>query len=134
MTKRKPESEKKRSGPKTKYSEKIHSDIVASHQRGLNVQEVCHQVGIAKQTYYIWLGLYPKLNDDIQRAKTLLVRKSKELIMKAIQDGDIATGKWYLERKSRAEFATQQNNKVDISPSPVTLVRFVDDGSRSTDT
>lgn len=99
----------------TKYNAKMHSNIVAAHQRGLNIEEVCHQVNIAKQTYYDWLELYPKLVDDIERAKTLLIRKSKELLIKAIEDGDTSTAKWYLERKARSEFATQQNVKADVT-------------------
>lgn len=99
----------------TKYNDKKHKEIVAAHQRGLNVQEVCYQVGIAKDTYYRWIKEYPKLSYDIERAKTLLIRKSKELLMKAISYGDISTARWYLERKARAEFAVQQNIKADIT-------------------
>lgn len=100
-----------------KYDKEMHSNIVAAHQRGLNVQETCHQVGIVKDTYYRWLKEYPKLSDDIERAKTLLIRKSKELLMKAVTDGDVATAKWYLERKARDEFATQSNQKVELTNS-----------------
>nr|DAM37558.1 MAG TPA: putative terminase small subunit [Caudoviricetes sp.] len=104
-------------GPPRKYNSKMHTNIIAAHQRGLNVEEVCHQVGISKDTYYRWLKEYPKLTDDINRAKTLLIRKSKELLMKAISDGDISTAKWYLERKARSEFASQSNQTIRLTSS-----------------
>lgn len=90
------------------YTREKVSQILAATQRGLNITEVCHHVGISRDTYYRWLDEHPELPDKIENAKTLMVRKSKELLFNAIQEGDTQTAKWFLERRASDEFATKQ--------------------------
>lgn len=68
--------------------------------------EACLTAGIGKTTLYE----YQKLNPDFAERKELLKNsptlRARRTIAHQLEEGDVATAKWYLERKKKDEFST----------------------------
>ena len=85
-----------------------------SFQAGLNISEACVANNVARSTFYDYLKYDKSFSDRISVLRTKPQIKAKLNIANAINEGDISTSKWYLEKTSD-EFAVK--NKHEISGS-----------------
>jgi hypothetical protein len=87
--------------------------LEAALRDGFNVEMACHVSGVGRSTYYQHLQSNPDFADKMALAHDWTTQRAKQVIGTAINNGDLPTAKWWLERKLRAEFAanppTQQN-------------------------
>lgn len=80
---------------------------------GLTDREACSYAGIGASTLYDYCRENPQFSEQKELLKENVRAKAKINIYHAIEEGDIPISKWYLERRSRAEFSTKQ--EMDIS-------------------
>lgn len=71
---------------------------------GMGVSASCHMAGISKSTYYEHKELDREFADRMRIAEEWSTFRARQVILKAIDNGDVACARWYLERKARFEF------------------------------
>lgn len=76
--------------------------------------EACFYAGIGRSTLYAYQKDHPEFLDRKEMLKERQVLKARSVIDKALQEGDKNIAKWYLERKRKDEFATQQIAQVAL--------------------
>ncbi len=77
----------------------------------------CHLSGVGRSTFYQHLHNDPDFADKMALAQDWTTQRAKQVISTAINNGDLPTAKWWLERKLRAEFAANppvQNQRNDL--------------------
>lgn len=67
-----------------------------------SVTEACQLAKISRETYYDWLRTIDGFEAQMEEAKAVPLRKAKEVITGALQENDINTAKWYVERRDPA--------------------------------
>ena len=75
----------------------------------LGITTACRLAQISTSTYYQHLGNDPDFSDKMMFAQEWNVMRAKEVIVGAIERGDVSAAKWYLERKARDEFSTRSS-------------------------
>lgn len=75
---------------------------------GASNEEIAHYAEISKQTLYNWQDWTPLFRKFIEHFKEKPILKARQTITGSLDKDDNA--KWYLERKTRGEFANQQKN------------------------
>jgi len=108
MTKKKPESEKKKRGRKTIFTPELLQKLEQGFKIGLTDEECCAYVEINMSTFYEWQKKHPDFLYKKQQWKQNPIAKAKNTIFNSLDDPQ--TAKWYLERKCNAEFSTKQIN------------------------
>lgn len=82
--------------------------------------EACLEAGISKQTLYTYQEKNPEFVDRKELLKNQPRIKAKKVVMKSIEEGDKETSKWYLERRSKDEFSTKTESKMEVElPTPI---------------
>ena len=70
---------------------------------GFNISAACHFAGISTSTYYEQKAASKEFSDRVRWAEEWATYKARQVVLKAIEDGDVATAKWYLSCKARAK-------------------------------
>lgn len=78
----------------TDYEDEIY-DLLSI---GSTISQVLNFIGIDDNTYYRQLEKNKRLRDKFMRAREFTSVKAKRNISEKIQQGDIETSKWHLER------------------------------------
>lgn len=65
---------------------------------GSTISQVLNYIGIDQDTYYRKLEKDKRLKDKFARAKEFTSVKAKRNISEKIQQGDVETSKWHLEK------------------------------------
>ena len=100
------------SGRPTVITPNVVSLLVASFHSGLTVREACWQSGISHEAYYTRLRSNKQFADIMSRAQAQPTCKAKQVVVEAINNGDIGASKWWLERKVSDEFGRSPDIKV----------------------
>ena len=79
--------------------------LEASLASGFGVSAACYYSGISTSTYYEHLALDKDFSDKMHLAEDWSTFKARQVILQAINNGDIKAAQWWLERKARFEFA-----------------------------
>ena len=84
--------------------------------KGCNISEACLFAGIDNSTFYRNIGKDSEIYNRLMRLKEKPTLHARFNVVKAIEDKDLDTSKWYLERKVKDEFSTRQevDNNSDI--------------------
>jgi hypothetical protein len=94
-------------GRKEKVTENVVQKLKSYFMQGHTDIEACLLVGISRGT----LNNYCKKNPEFYTIKEELKHKpaaiARNVVNKAIQEGDKDMAKWYLERKKKDEFSTR---------------------------
>lgn len=97
----------------TKHDENIVLLLESAFNNLYNITEACRYAGISRETYYEWLRDDDIFSYRMSIAQGAPLRSSKSNIIKAVDEGDVATSKWLLERKD-PEFKP----KAEVSTTP----------------
>jgi predicted DNA-binding transcriptional regulator AlpA len=85
------------------------SKLETGFAKGFNISEACLFAGISRTTYYEYIKENPEFANKVEHLQDNVKMHAKSNIEEAIREKkDIDTSKWFLERKSRAEFSTKQ--------------------------
>jgi hypothetical protein len=99
--------------------------LIDSLQRGCTVKQACALAKTSEQNYYNWVENVPGFLSQMEYAKSYLNDKAKLLVSQAIQDGDLNTAKWHLE-KTEYKQVQQNNTQVNIGAPKSILDGFID--------
>ena len=85
--------------------------------------------GISRQSYYDWMELHDGFSDKIKVAQEYPDYVAKSLVVSAMKKGDVETGKWWLERRLRNEFATKKETDLtgDLTLKGLVAVETTDE-------
>ena len=97
--------QKKKMGAPVKMTETTVRKVEMALWHGYSVSTACLISGISRDTYYSHIAKNPELSDRFEVAKEMVSYKARNVIIRAVADNDISAAKFWLERKSRAEFA-----------------------------
>lgn len=93
-------------------------DVVAKLEEALKdyatVEQACAYAGINKATYYRQIKENEDFATKMDRAKYYTTLKSKRNIAKAVDEGDLATSKWHLEKTEYNQPQVQINTQVNF--------------------
>lgn len=108
--------DKPKRGRPSKMTPQVVTKLVAAFNMGYNDTEAALYAGISRKTYYDWLCEYPDFRNKINRAKAEPNIKAKEVVVNAVNSGDVNAAKWWLERKAANEFSTKPAETSGIPP------------------
>lgn len=95
-------------GRPTKKNEAIVRKLTDSLQNGFSIERACLLSGITKDSYYRWLKTDKTFSDEMKYAQDFAIEIARQNVVNSVvQDKDVQTSKWYLERKAKAEFSTR---------------------------
>lgn len=77
--------------------------------------EACLYAGISKSTLYNYQRENPDFVNRKEQLKDNVVLKARLAVESAIEKGDAATARWYLERKRKEEFSTKHELDSNVS-------------------
>ncbi len=91
-------------GRPSKFSPDVIVKLKASFANSFTVDQACWYAGINKQSYYNWTEKYPQFLDEMTAAREAPTMKAKQVVIAAVNDGDVETAKWWLKHKASDEF------------------------------
>lgn len=82
------------------------------------IQLTADSLGVHRITLWTYFKRWPKLRQIQQEARKRPVDKAERLVEHSIDQGDVGTAKWYLERKGRNRgYATRTESRVGGDPA-----------------
>lgn len=97
-------------GAPTKKTEETVRKLESIFKVGGTVEESCSYAGISKPTYYEWCNTDKNFLTKMEAAKHYADVEAKNVVVKAItKDRDLATAKWWLEKREFNKPTTQVN-------------------------
>lgn len=102
--------------------------LVAAFNNGFNISEACSYAGIARLTYYRWLEADENFSNKMIEAQQAPNKKAKEVVIRAIDDGDANLAFRYLQARDpdfKAKGEIEVNH--DLSKTREKLREFLDD-------
>lgn len=115
-------------GRPTIYTPPLVSKLIVAFNNGFNITEACQYSGISRETYYDWLEHQPGFSDKMEEARMMPNRRAKEVVVAAVNDGDVNTAKWLLDRRD-PDF--KPKGEIEVSPgqkrTEEKLKEFMDD-------
>ena len=97
--------QKKKMGAPVKMTETTVRKIEVALWHGYSISTASLISGISRDTYYSHIAQNPDLSDRFELAQEMASYKARNVILRAIAQGDVSAAKFWLERKSRSEFA-----------------------------
>jgi hypothetical protein len=98
---------KNRGGRPTKMTEGLVKKLESVFQLGVKDTTACTYAGISRETYYNWIKANQEFSDRIAKAKEFARIAAGQVVVNAIiKDKDLATAKWWLEKKYPDEFGS----------------------------
>ena len=94
-------------GRPTKMTEAVIGKLEQSFAVGGTDLEACFFADIGKDVLYDYIKKHPEFHDRKESLKRKPVLLAKTNVVKKLISGSIDVSKWYLERRSRGEFATR---------------------------
>jgi len=97
---------KAQTGRPTVMTEATVQKLEQALREGFSVDMTCHLSGISRSTYYAHIDRDAAFSHKMELAQDWVTQRAKQVVAQAIDSGDLKAAQWWLERKSRAEFAT----------------------------
>lgn len=123
-----PKKEKKKPGPKGKFTPERTDAIIKAIQEGCPHETAAAAAGIATSTFYAWIekgegfqtGIYREFADNVRRAEALAEAERISRIDRAGKEGDWKADAWYLERRyperwGRKHFSADLNHSGEVT-------------------
>lgn len=88
----------------TKFTNDVVQKLEEAFKVWATIEEACSYADISRSSYYEWLDKNHEFSDKISLSKKYLVLKSRMVIAKSLEEWDVRTAMWYLERKRKTEF------------------------------
>ncbi len=94
----------------TKLKKRVVQKLQEAFKLWCTTSEACCYAEISRSTYYDWLSTNQEFSDKIELSKKYLEYKSRAVIANSLENWDVKTAMWYLERKNKKEFNVQYLN------------------------
>lgn len=105
---------KSKRGRPSKFTPEVVTKLLAAFNLGYNDTEAALYAGISRKTFYDYINERPDFRNKINRAKIAPIIKAKEVVVNALNSGDVNAAKWWLERKAANEFSTKPRPEPDV--------------------
>jgi hypothetical protein len=117
-----------------KYNETTVGQLVTAFAKSYNVTEACQFAGIDRSTFYAWIKDIEGFEAIIEEAKSQPLKQAKNAIDLALKANDIATAKWYVERRD-PEFKpkAEVDNTHELKETRKKIGEFLDDDDSTND-
>lgn len=102
-------------GAPVKLDAEVITKLKAAFANSFSVEQAAMYAGVTKQTIYNWKERHPDLFDDIWRYRENPTMKAKQVVIDAVNKGDIETAKWWLKNKASDEFGGNSTPTVNIN-------------------
>ncbi len=73
---------------------------------GFSIEMACHVSGVGRSTYYQHMQSDQDFADKMTLAQDWTTQRAKQVVAQAVDKGDLKAAQWWLERRARADFAT----------------------------
>jgi arylamine N-acetyltransferase len=88
---------------------------------GFSVARACSLSGISRSTYYAHLQTDTDFMDKMELSQAWATERAKQVVIQAIDKGDLKAAQWWLERKSRSEFSNNLPQGLDRSDGSMSI-------------
>jgi hypothetical protein len=102
-------------GRPTKYNPEKIALLVAAFANSFTVEQACHYAEISKVTFYDWIEKHDGFSEQMERAKSQVGMKAKQVVVGAVNKGDVETSKWWLKNKHSDEFGGNASANVTVN-------------------
>ncbi|MDQ5913753.1 MAG: hypothetical protein QG623_372 [Patescibacteria group bacterium] len=92
-------SQNKRIGRPTIITPDTVRKVIVARRRGLSIRQACATSGISHETYYYHTRHNREFTYILEQSQDSIKERARLGVVDAIMQGDLATCKWYLERK-----------------------------------
>lgn len=82
--------------------------LEAALAAGFGINAACYFSGVSRSVYYERKATDKEFSDKMRLAEEWSTYKARQVILNAINEGNVKVAMWYLERKARAEFAANK--------------------------
>ena len=96
----------KKDGRPSVINEDILRKIEAALATGFSISAACHFSGISTSTFYEHKASNQEFADRVRWAEEWATYKARQVVLQAIENGDVQIAKWYLSVKARNEFGS----------------------------
>ena len=105
--------------------------IDAIKSSGGIIATIAKRVGCDWHTAKKYIENHPTIKQAYENERSAIDDLAESTVLKAIQDGDVATAKWWLAKKRRHEFG--ENLDVTSGGEPITriLVEYADNDDKA---
>lgn len=110
-------------GRPTKLIPDVVGKLTAAFANGFTVEQACQYANIDKTTYYDWLKKNEQFSHDMTAAQGRLGLQARKVVADAVNQGDIQTAKWWLEKRD-PEFTSKGELTVTSDPAGELLRKF----------
>jgi hypothetical protein len=110
-------------GRPTVMTELVVAKLEEAFINGASDVEACFFAGIHKQSLYDYQKLNPDFADRKEALKDQTKFQAKKNVKAKIDEKDIETSKWYLERKAKDEFSSKSDHALtDGEGKPLNMI------------
>jgi hypothetical protein len=92
--------------------EEIFQSLKPYFTLGYDVKNACILAQVPYTTITTWLEKDNSLRIQVQSWQNMVNAKARQNVVKAINEGDQAESKWWLERKERNDFSTKSEQDI----------------------
>ncbi|MDQ5885888.1 MAG: hypothetical protein QG628_285 [Patescibacteria group bacterium] len=93
-------------GRPTKLTPEVVSILADCLRQGMTVREACSQAVISHEAYYSRTRSDEHFADIMYKAQQEPTITARQVLIEAINKGDVGVSKWWLERKAADEFGS----------------------------
>jgi hypothetical protein len=104
----------KKSGRPTVITQSTVQKLEQALKDGISIDMACCVSGISRSTYYNHLDADNEFMDKMTLAQAHATERAKQVVIQAIDKGNVKVAQWWLERKLRTEFST--NSPQELEP------------------
>jgi len=97
--------EKKKLGRPTVMTDRVIDKLESALCGGYSITTACYFAGVGTSTFYEYKSLDKDFADRMTRAQEYATFRARQVVLQAIDKGDVRAAMWWLERQSRFEFA-----------------------------
>ena len=97
--------EKKKTGRPTVMNDRVLEKLESALCAGYSVTSACYFAGVSTSTFYEYKALDKEFSDKMNRAGEWATFRARQVVLQEIEKGNLKAAMYWLERKSRLEFA-----------------------------
>ena len=100
-------------GRPTVIDEATVQKLEAAFRDGFSISTACFLSGISRSTYYDHCDSDKEFSDKMSVARMWVTEQAKKVVVGAINNGDLPTAKWWLERRAQDEFGKETGTEIE---------------------
>jgi UDP-N-acetylmuramyl tripeptide synthase len=97
--------QKQKVGRPSVITEDVVQKLEAALACGYSVNVACYYSGVSRSAFYEHKAMDRAFSDKMRLAEELSTHRARQVILQAIDKGDVKAAMYWLNRKARTEFA-----------------------------